>query len=598
MSGCTYELQEAVAVLGAGPETTLRMTIARSQAAARLFGGYLDGEEMVKTCALLNQSLENASAALSSKEFDDLAHLSSLLRAAIEALELDVDTTMQWLLSLSPDDVKKTLKKSPFSFVSTLLASRQSASDAFAAATAAATGPRANAAADHVKNHMKHWKQHWKHHKKKDEKGCGRQNASSIPPPPLPCSGLQMGAEGDDVAALQANLELLGFMRFGRNFHKRRGKYDHKTCDAVFRFQRTAASNDELYPFVPGAFCEETRAALVAKVSAVASVASVQPTTGEEQNEPSLLPQEFETEAGAGAYESHEVSITDTDGDTMTFKLTPDGSRVQEFVNGALEIDEVKFVQMDAETGVCKDSKGRFTVQPQQREQQMQALTALLARVGVATTPAPVQTVYIDVDLDAPEDEQQVSREQAGNRVREACATMGTDPEQALKKLAAVFGGLSIGQTAQGQRASAALSQGLEAAANSSFREREPAPYSSSVQAPEAFEYPEPATYSVVADERGVESAASVPISSSSSSSSFDSSTFEHFNLQLKQETGGREAEDEQAVGQWGEQLKQLFDMGLTGDNSEWELVEMLETHLGSVDRVVENLIQIQTDSV
>ena len=36
-----------------------------------------------------------------------------------------------------------------------------------------------------------------------------------------------------------------------------------------------------------------------------------------------------------------EVSITNTDGDTMVFKLSDDGSRVQEFHNGALEIDDV-----------------------------------------------------------------------------------------------------------------------------------------------------------------------------------------------------------------------------------------------------------------
>ena len=36
-------------------------------------------------------------------------------------------------------------------------------------------------------------------------------------------------------------------------------------------------------------------------------------------------------------------------GDTMVFKLSADGSRVQEFLNGALEIDDVKYIEVDRE---------------------------------------------------------------------------------------------------------------------------------------------------------------------------------------------------------------------------------------------------------
>jgi hypothetical protein len=38
--------------------------------------------------------------------------------------------------------------------------------------------------------------------------------------------------------------------------------------------------------------------------------------------------------------------------------------------------------------------------------------------------------------------------------------------------------------------------------------------------------------------------------------------------------------------------------MGLDQDVSEWELVGLIEKYLGSVDRVVEHLIQKQTDMV
>jgi hypothetical protein len=37
----------------------------------------------------------------------------------------------------------------------------------------------------------------------------------------------------------------------------------------------------------------------------------------------------------------------------MVFKLSADGSRVQEFVNGALELDDVKYMQVDLEVRIC-----------------------------------------------------------------------------------------------------------------------------------------------------------------------------------------------------------------------------------------------------
>jgi len=38
----------------------------------------------------------------------------------------------------------------------------------------------------------------------------------------------------------------------------------------------------------------------------------------------------------------------------MVFKLSADGSRVQEFVNGALELDDVKYMQVDLEVRICR----------------------------------------------------------------------------------------------------------------------------------------------------------------------------------------------------------------------------------------------------
>jgi len=274
---------------------------------------------------------------------------------------------------------------------------------------------------------------------------------------------------------------------------------------------------------------------------------------------------------GAAAQQPKQVSITDTDGDTMVFKLSADESRVEEWLNGALEIANVQQMQMDIETGVVRDEKGRFTVKPEERDEKLQALNALLGRVGVVIEPlqvAPAQTVYIDVDLNASEQQQQKAREEAGDRVREACGPMGADPEAALKKLAAVFAALPIGQTEQGQKASAALSCGLKAAkkglsvakqvVDSMHQDEEELP----PRAPDPFEYAP--TESAAAGDAG------------------------------KPTTPERPEARAAPQGQWSKQLQQIREMGLEDVVSEWELVEIVEKHLGSLDRVVEVLIQRQ----
>jgi len=124
------------------------------------------------------------------------------------------------------------------------------------------------------------------------------------------------------------------------------------------------------------------------------------------------------------------------------FKLSADESRVEEWLNGALEIANVQQMQMDIETGVVRDEKGRFTVKPEERDEKLQALNALLGRVGVVIEPlqvAPAQTVYIDVDLNASEQQQQKAREEAGDRVREACG-QGTGAFGAAAPTGGAFG--------------------------------------------------------------------------------------------------------------------------------------------------------------
>jgi cytochrome c1 len=330
-------------------------------------------------------------------------------------------------------------------------------------------------------------------------------------------------------------------------------------------------------------------AAMVAAMAAAAphgSTADRQPElVPHSAEEPSLLPQRVGLEAACASWQPKQVSITDTDGDTMVFKLSADESRVEEWVNGALEIEDVKQMQMDVETGVVRDAKGRFTVRPEEREEKLQALNALLGRVGVVIKPlqvAPAQTVYIDVDLNASEQQQQQAGVEAGARVREACGSMGADPEAALKKLAAVFAALPIGQTEQGQRASAALSSGLKAAKEGlsvakqvvdSMHKDEPGIDHKDEpelppRAPDPFEYAP--TESAEAGDAAVE--------------------------RLAEEATEPERPEAEAApqGQWSQQLQQIREMGLGDVVSEWELVEIVEKYLGSLDRVVEVLIQRQ----
>lgn len=97
-----------------------------------------------------------------------------------------------------------------------------------------------------------------------------------------------------------------------------------------------------------------------------------------------------------GTLLSGEVSITDTDGDTMVFKLSSDGSRVEEFHNGALEIDDVLYIEMDREMGTVKDCNRHFTVKCEERQAKMDALTVLMESVGVAIMSALVPKVHIE----------------------------------------------------------------------------------------------------------------------------------------------------------------------------------------------------------
>jgi hypothetical protein len=228
---------------------------------------------------------------------------------------------------------------------------------------------------------------------------------------------------------------------------------------------------------------------------------------------------------------------------------------------------------------MVRDQKGRFQVRMNERETKLVALSALLGRVGVKIT-APVQTVHVDVDLDAPESEQAEARAEAESNVRQACEIMGQDPESCLRKLAAVFAVLPSAQTFPGGQASAALSASLNeksapmhpcanwgkvAAASANADMQCPPP-------PEAFDCGDGEDSNCGADATGTKAGEDADMDRGPTAP-----------LDFK----------------WQEQLQTLRAMGLDDPAdgvTEWELVLLLEKHLGSLDRVVDSLIQRKTE--
>ena len=457
------ELHEAVSVLSANSETVLRMTIATAPGSnKRKREGLANFDELRVAMDELETAGSPATGATPTAEaVPTEEHLKQLLMAAIEVLELDKETTLKWVAGLKAEDVKKFVKASPISFISTLLACRGKAES-----RASAAAERASSAAD------------------------------------------KYAAKADEAADKYA-----------------------AAADVVFDKVREVFAATAAAP-TPSTFLRNVQHHF--KDNMQASICKESGDAGGAE-EPTLLPQECRKESHA-CEDVREVVITDTDGDTMIFKLTADGARVQEWYNGSLEIDDVKHIEVNLETGQVRDSKGRFTVRPEERQAKLEALSALLARVGARqyvidnAMSAPSTTVHIDLDLDAPESEQHNARELAGAKVRQACETMGADPQAALKKLAAVFGSLPIAHTAQGQRVSSLLS--------GSVFHRQPSPYSMGTPRP-----PEPFYYAS-GDQSEDQQMQTDLASSSSSTSSFE-----------------KVQQDEGINGLWSQQLKQLREV-------------------------------------
>lgn len=261
--GSSEELREAIRELAPGADDTLRLAIVPARTSAAPEPSSAAMEQEIKSLKRKLQAMQievPPQASESGPGADGRAlpteqHLQSLLTAAISALELDPESTRAWVASLSPEDLKDTLQKSPLSFVGALLASRDAfataASDAShtssdlrrgfspedvdaaiaaAASTASAAmelaveqepqGSRSDGrqlAADflsviakkvkshlnahaHVHPHTSAHPHRMRRHERREARGCAGA-ASNEDVPPVPEAGLNLGATGDALVA-------------------------------------------------------------------------------------------------------------------------------------------------------------------------------------------------------------------------------------------------------------------------------------------------------------------------------------------------------------------------------------------------------------
>jgi len=274
--------------------------------------------------------------------------------------------------------------------------------------------------------------------------------------PAVPEVILGKESSGENVVALQKNLALVGYLTMRPRFWMcKAGHYERRTQDAVRQFQR----DHNVEPLEEGVFCAETRISLMSKVEAVK-----EELRAEEAEAATEMERDVDVDDAGALQEGEEraVEVTDTDGDTMRFVLR--GGRVQEFVNGSLELDEVKDLLMDEATGKVRDAAGSFTVIEEQRAR-LGSVREMLASVGVevrALVQRQEQTVEVDIDLSAPPEQRAAAQAKAEEAVKRACAAMGADSSEAMMQLASLFRSAPEYATAMaGEEAGEAVATGL-----------------------------------------------------------------------------------------------------------------------------------------
>eukprot|EP00747_Dinoflagellata_sp_TGD_P164236 gnl/TRDRNA2_/TRDRNA2_183881_c0_seq1.p1 gnl/TRDRNA2_/TRDRNA2_183881_c0~~gnl/TRDRNA2_/TRDRNA2_183881_c0_seq1.p1 ORF type:complete len:276 (-),score=72.63 gnl/TRDRNA2_/TRDRNA2_183881_c0_seq1:62-889(-) len=107
----------------------------------------------------------------------------------------------------------------------------------------------------------------------------------------------------------------------------------------------------------------------------------------------------------------NQLKLIDTDGDHIEFRLSA-GGKLQEYVNGKLEIARVRTLKFRSADGLVIDDGGDFNLRPYEQEQKAAALRALAAQArnppvrwlgDVPTAKAYERLVFVDLDGDAVE---------------------------------------------------------------------------------------------------------------------------------------------------------------------------------------------------
>ncbi|CAL1143749.1 unnamed protein product [Cladocopium goreaui] len=92
------------------------------------------------------------------------------------------------------------------------------------------------------------------------------------------------------------------------------------------------------------------------------------------------------------------MDLLDVDGDCIQFLIDPKG-RLREYVNGKLEMENVRWLRYDASRAMLTDEKGEITLQEKDRVEKALGVHCLAMRAGIqwlGDPPAPARTLLVE----------------------------------------------------------------------------------------------------------------------------------------------------------------------------------------------------------
>lgn len=92
------------------------------------------------------------------------------------------------------------------------------------------------------------------------------------------------------------------------------------------------------------------------------------------------------------------MDFLDTDGDCIQFLIDPKG-KLREYVNGKLELEDVRWLRYDAGQAMLTDEKGMMTLQEKDRVEKVLGIHCLAMRAGITwqgDPPAPCTFVAVE----------------------------------------------------------------------------------------------------------------------------------------------------------------------------------------------------------